>query len=618
MELTKREKHVVDILKNCEYLKADSIAKKLSVSEKTVRVTIAEINTRAGKPVILSLKGKGYQLSPDALAEETDISVAVGDGRQLSSLLHILFEPDVDYYELADRLFISESTLEKDIAAINVIIRKSLSGIVVRRKNNRLFLEGNEEDKRSVLFNFLMKELEECSYDFACITYVFRLCDIMSIKRTILDFIREEQLLLNDIEIMHLILYSAIMAERVKSGHSIIRFIGQEGDQGRSYRLCGRLETETGMILPESEKEFLYLLFQNKMGMPVQSQEEENLHKEFLRAALNGIYSNYNVDLQGDEMFQQNLLVHLMDLYHRAKTGQFVNNPLVGDIKNTYPLIYDISVYLAMKMQEYFDIRLQEDEIGYISLHIGATMDRKHTRRKKIVIISPNRNAVSDFIENAMRQHFNQTIEILGTYSLFAIDEIIKQMPDLIVTTTPIQARFQCPVFQCSNLITYREIDSIKQLLANQEFGALENRLELLQQFDNRLFYPLLELQSKEDIIRFLCDRLVEEGYCDEHYVNYVMERESIAATSFSNYIAIPHPVEMAAQKNGIAVATLKDDVIWGENKVRIVFLFALSSQSLNLTLFYDTIAKSIDHGSKMKNIVKYTNFNSFMEHFLV
>lgn len=617
MELTKREKNIVDILKNHEYLKAGSIAKQLQISEKTVRVTIADINARSDQPVILSLKGKGYQLNPVIRMEDTSISLAEGDARQLSILCHILAGGGAEYYGLADQFFISESTLEKDITVINAEIRKRFPHLLIKRKQNRLFLDGSEEEKRSILFNFLMKELEEYSFDFVCIAHYFLQCDVISVKDTVLEFIRKEKILLKDIEIIYLILYASIIIERVKSSHLIVKPVGILDKNSRSYRLCTRLELDNEVLLPEPEMGFICLLFKDKLELDVPVQKEAKDDMGFLGEVLEEIYDKYNIDLRSDEEFRQNLMMHLMDLYHRAKTGQYISNPLVGDIKRAYPLIYDISVYLAIKVQEHFGVRLHEDEIGYISLHIGSTMNRKYTKRKRIAIISPNRNAVSSFIENTLYQHLGHMADILGTYSLFSGDEIRVLKPDLIVTTTPVQESYSCPVFQCSNLITHQEIHKIKQILANQEFGDLENRLQLLHQFDDRLFYPLLELHSKEEVIHFLCNRLAELGYCDGQYETFVLERESIASTSFGNYIAIPHPVEMAALKSGIAVATLKNDVQWGENKVRIVFLFALSRQIMNLSLFYQVIAKSIDNGSRMKELAKYTTFHSFIEQFL-
>lgn len=216
-----------------------------------------------------------------------------------------------------------------------------------------------------------------------------------------------------------------------------------------------------------------------------------------------------------------------------------------------------------------------------------------------------------------LRRYFNNSIEITGTYSLFQMDALKAQKPDLIVTTVPISQAFSCPVFQISSLLNSQELETIKQLLASQELGKLEARLGLLYQFDNRLFFPLLQFTKREEVIRFLCSQLEKQGYCDGNYVDYVLEREAIASTSFGNYVAIPHPVEMAACKNGIAVATLSNDVLWGENKVRVVFLFSLASRSLNLTLFYDALAKSLNDTGKMKQIICHVEFNRFMDAFL-
>lgn len=620
MQMTKRQKDILSLLNNQDYFTAQKLAKKLQVSEKTIRNDISQLNQAGREPMILSLKGKGYKLINNQAPAPSLILADTGELRQQAILLYFLSHPEPDFYELAELFYISESTLERDILTINQRLKKRFRHTEIKRKNSQFCLEGSEETIRGMFVYYLLRELKEYQFDFTCLSGGFNSCDITKVKMMVLDFLSEEKIILKDSELISLILYWGTALERVFEGYEIMGIFceaGTEKSRELSQRLCDKMEEQFGISLPQSERSFLQSLMENGVDMQTAGKEREEEYQHFLKDVLTDIYNKYNIDLRENETFIENLLPHLVELHHRAKTRRFIENPLIGDIKDTYPLIYDISVYLGMRIQERFGIQMYEDEIGYISLHIVANMDSQSTEKKQIAIINPDGAAISRFIGDVLRRYFNNSIEIAGTYSLFQIDALRGQKPDLIITTVPMNQTFSCPVFQVSNLLNCQELETIKQLLASQELGKLEARLGLLYQFDNRLFFPLLQFTRREEVIRYLCRQLEKEGYCGSEYVDYVLEREAIASTSFGNYVAIPHPVEMAAYKNGIAVATLSNDVMWGDNKVRVVFLFSLASRSLNLTLFYDALAKSLNDTSKMKQIICHVEFNRFMDAFL-
>ena len=84
--------------------------------------------------MISSLKGKGYVVrDKDAWIRQKYI---VGDEgrRDIKILKEILFNEHVDYYELADRFYISPSTLNKDIRILNERIQKEFRTLRITRK----------------------------------------------------------------------------------------------------------------------------------------------------------------------------------------------------------------------------------------------------------------------------------------------------------------------------------------------------------------------------------------------------------------------------------------------------------------------------------------------------
>ena len=59
----------------------------------------------------------------------------------------------------------------------------------------------------------------------------------------------------------------------------------------------------------------------------------------------------------------------------RAQNRSFCKNPLVSEIRQSCPLIYDVSVQLSGIIREKTGITLDEDEIAYIALHLGGALE---------------------------------------------------------------------------------------------------------------------------------------------------------------------------------------------------------------------------------------------------
>ena len=71
-----------------------------------------------------------------------------------------------------------------------------------------------------------------------------------------------------------------------------------------------------------------------------------------------------------DEEFIAKFTIHVKNLFNRVEHNYYAKNPLTAKIKSTYPLIYDIAVYIAQQFKDMYDIILNEDEIAFISFRI--------------------------------------------------------------------------------------------------------------------------------------------------------------------------------------------------------------------------------------------------------
>ena len=92
--------------------------------------------------------------------------------------------------------------------------------------------------------------------------------------------------------------------------------------------------------------------------------------------SIDSVYDTYNINLT-NENFLIRFAFHLKNLLLRLQYNIKITNIQFSTIKNDYPLIYAISVYIAKIITQSCGYVLPEDEISYICLHVGVLMDEK-------------------------------------------------------------------------------------------------------------------------------------------------------------------------------------------------------------------------------------------------
>ncbi|WKK95004.1 PTS sugar transporter subunit IIA [Clostridioides difficile] len=74
------------------------------------------------------------------------------------------------------------------------------------------------------------------------------------------------------------------------------------------------------------------------------------------------------------------------------------------------------------------------------------------------------------------------------------------------------------------------------------------------------------------------------------------MERENLSYTSFQS-IATPHANPSYIKKSNISVATLKNPITWGNEKVEVIFFISLENdKNLELDEIYEVFYDFIDN----------------------
>lgn len=111
---------------------------------------------------------------------------------------------------------------------------------------------------------------------------------------------------------------------------------------------------------------------------------------------------------------EDNLFISLVDhiafAIERKKSNDFIENPLLMEIKKFYPDEYEIGALAIKIIKNYTGIMLDEDEAGYIAFNLmNATLNGCTAGAREITIVINN-------LISIIESHYNLTLDVDSVY----------------------------------------------------------------------------------------------------------------------------------------------------------------------------------------------------------
>ncbi|MCJ0583945.1 PTS sugar transporter subunit IIA, partial [Enterococcus cecorum] len=120
-----------------------------------------------------------------------------------------------------------------------------------------------------------------------------------------------------------------------------------------------------------------------------------------------------------------------------------------------------------------------------------------------------------------------------------------------------------------------KEIERLKETINY----SLPNSNRIFQLFSSNQFHVINDEQlTKEQLLKQMCQRLVDNGAVPEQFFESVWEREQIESTNINQNIALPHPMQLISNKSSVSVAIIPNGIEWGNDSL-VHFIFLLSIQ---------------------------------------
>ena len=370
-----------------------------------------------------------------------------------------------------------------------------------------------------------------------------------------------------------------------------------------------KLEEHFVIKIPEEEYAYIYRLYSGSIV------SDEDLADKQLKQVIEGVLKNIDaiffIDFTQDEKITDYLLTHVSALYKRSAHKQYLVNPLLDEIKSKFPFVYNVSVYASGFLQEKLDIQFPEDEVAYLSLHFLSALENIRMHKKKcVLLVSPYGVGNQRVVRNQLNKIQEFDIELSVAESIFSVTNEMTADKSLILTTEALDIKTAVPIYQYDSFLTASDLAKIRKTLIeeNQSPSVLTAFLK------EELFFPQKEFTNRDDVIRFLCQELYKKGYCEDDYVEKVLQRETLSSTAFGDFYALPHAIKREAKKNAVAICSLTKPLQWKEKKVKLVLLLALKEERDNsFEQLFEELVLMLNDASQVKKLSRQTNFQDFI-----
>ncbi|MBF4701370.1 BglG family transcription antiterminator [Clostridioides difficile] len=627
MKTSKKELFLNFIKTQHDWIDSSTLANYLNVSTRSIRKYVNEINS-TGEFILSSKKGYKVNLNNNCQTK-VDSSENISPDNRLNLILKelIVNSNGINIFDLSEELFVSPATIEGDIVKANKFIGSY--NLKIKQSKFLLKLIGNESAKRKLMSSIIFKETGSDFLSLFDVQKIYQEYNLTKLKENIIYILKKYNLFINEYAINNILLHLMITIDRIKKNNyidsvEVVNYIDNNIDINIAKDIANFLESEYNITLTSAE--LYYLVFQltnkttvlnyNQMDTKSLSNYIDEHFVKLTKKIIKNVYDLYLIDLS-DEEFVVKFTLHVKNLISRAKNNQVLRNQIPQKLKDSYPLIYDISVYICNQIQTLENVDIDEDEISYISLHVGSFFDRQKLLEDKVLcaLITPNYYDLQFKIVRDLEKRFNESIEIIQIFSdTHNLD--FDNKVDMVITTLPINNRCPIPFVYVNPYLNRKDYDNIQskftQIKDRKNILTVQNHLEMY--FSESLFMKNIYLDSAKDYIKFMGNILYENKYVKPNYIDDVLIREKMSSTAFNNNVAIPHSMKMDALKTGVCLIVNDKPVKWGEEKVQIIAMIPINEKEKEkFNYIFESFIEILSEWNNVKELTKADNYSSFM-----
>lgn len=579
---------------------------------------------------VSSVMGKGYELDIQddqkfrqflkSISHDdsgADVTPKSPEERILYLIKRLLLSEDyLKLDDLADEMYISKPTIQNDMKQVKTILDK-YDIRIESRPNYGLKVTGNELKLRFCMAEHIFNRNDQWG-DAQLASISQKTLD--AILAIIMKRIKSHQISLSDIALNNLLIHIAIAYKRIVSGHHVTLYKAdmQEVSEQREYEVAKEIvqEVEEVFNVDFPEQEVIYIAI-HLLGTKMVSQSNELVDhvldekvSNLVTSALEKIEKELHLGVKKDKELIFGLTLHLKPAINRYKYGMNIRNPMLEDIKKNYPLAFEAAILAGLVIEKETETKIDENEIGYLALHIGAAIERRKLKAapNRCLIVCASGLGTAQLIYYKLKSQFGRNLEVVGTTEYYKLNQYDLHDIDFIVSSIPIHETLPVPVVEVNAIVGESDLGKIEKIIIDHQ----EDVYDFLRK---DLMFLRKRFKSKEEALEFLYDELLQRRLVDEAFLDAVYEREAVAPTSFGNLVAIPHPIKPQSNQTFLTICTLEKPIMWKDKPVQFIGLLSVAKNSEeDLQAMYDLLGKIIENSTIVQHLIKAKTHEDFMK----
>ena len=623
-----RQKKILQILKEKkDWITGKELSTILSVSDRTIRSDMEQLG-KTYKGIIESSVRYGYRINED-VSEESDLEqrehIPQTSEERCKYIIEklLLNKRKLNIFDLQYDIYVSEFTIKNDMKKISEMLEK-YDGMELVKTGSHIYLKGSEESKRFVYKDLLANETKGNFINLNKIDELFPNFDLIKVKNILEEILEKYGYRVREETFPMLMIHVGVSIQRMMNYNYVEtnRYRCEIRDTPE-YKIAMEFFTRVTATLSFELNENEVVLFANLLIGRQRStlfEKEDYLvqAEELMLKIVSMARQRYDIDFSADMLFKDGLVLHLQNLLERIQLGAVVSNICLPEIKKTYPMVFEMSVFVGHIIEEYMETSVSEDEIGFLAIHLGAAYDRLNIKYYyHVVLIQPNSNTMSGACSDKILERFGERIVIDTILNYYEAPVIESLNPDLIISTIPLTHKLDIPTIVNSMFVNtsdeYKIFKAITDLDKHHYKTEFNNFIKCLILED--YYYYNLDCDTYEEVITRMCDRMYEGGRVDETFKKSTFDREKMAYTSFSYGYAIPHALNYSAIQSTMSIAILKKPVQWGDYQVHLVLLLAIRDDEKELLkIFFDWFGNICDDTLLLSRIREAKTAKAFVE----
>jgi len=609
------------------YLTTGELSLVLKISQRQVQNYLTEIISQ--HPDLLLCDKQCYALNPKLRQQLDELYPNLEQQESPESRRNYILQSLVrcktlKITDLAEFFYVAEATIDADVQKARKYVAKYQ--LQINKENGILSLLGNEKDIRGLMRNLLLVDNSSLFTVGSTLQQMFAEYDLPALYQILNTIFTKHEVFVNDYSFNNVALHIIIMIERLSKGEMLNETVDLTKIQATRQLnavddILNYIENKYQLTTNESELYNLVLLISSNSSLTnyavINAQNiEKHIDAKYIaisRQLLRSVEKTYDF-LPFNQEFIANFSIHIKNVFQRQQYNTKTKNPLLANVKLNYPFVYDVAVFIAQLLKNDYGITIDENEIAYLSFHIGSYFENTNFHYPKVRCLIIFSDYYGYYQKQIRRIHdiFSEDINVVAALPATVDSRSINDI-DLVISF--VNYHHEKPTIIVNPILTEKDIaalqTSIKKIAKMKRSLVLRDYLNLL--FHEDLFYCNLDLADEIHAIKVLSKDIIEKGYADEGYTFDLLERERMSSTAFNN-LAIPHCLHSNANESFLAFAIPNKPIKWSDKAVDLVILIGINENSKEIfAQAYDSLVEILSEPLNIAKLVEAKNYKQFL-----